>query len=582
MTVYRSLLARGYFPKELPPAFFTELFARFATTQSGRKAIGAYKPADNFTECAKYRLALPGLERRELRIVHPSSFANLAQLAAKNLSRLLRKAASSPFSRSRPIYAPGRQRAIQPMVRHQNLARERAAIRAGSSYVLKADVSQFYPSLYTHAVGWAIDPHLRKRNNWGRTKLLGKRIDQALMDLDGKVSQGIPIGNDVSFLLAEVVLAQIDKAIRLSKNRAYRWFDDYELTFDSVDQAEEVLKKLNKELAKFRLRLNSKKTSIRRLPLPAQESWQEQLRQAGQSGFTKPSDMVRYFDTAFRLREEFQDAAVLLYALGLLFKIPQPSTDVGRIAQSCITQTLLCEAGAAQKAFALLKYWRLNGFAPDSQLISHTINQMVVRHHAIGFSSDIAWALAYCLEEKLDLSAKAAAALSAFDDDCIALQALDMNDRGLLPKGFSSKMIEKALKDADLDREHWLIAYETVHHKFLSVCKSAVTANPFFAQLLKHNVTFYRRKLPPYSMILHSGGAPEWVVQAWIQALTRGRKGAENPEVERMKDSEIFKLIEANLKALKPRPETSDDAVVGLMDRLLPPAADLSFDEYSV
>jgi hypothetical protein len=81
-------------------------------------------------------------------------------------------------------------------------------LRAGGSFLLKADVSQFYPSLYTHAVGWAIDPKLREKAHWKNQKLLGKKLDQAIMDLDAKFSQGIPIGNDVSFLLAEVLLAR--------------------------------------------------------------------------------------------------------------------------------------------------------------------------------------------------------------------------------------------------------------------------------------------------------------------------------------------------------------------------------------
>jgi hypothetical protein len=580
VTVYQSLLTRGYFPKELPPAFFTELFARYATTSVGRSTISAYSPTDNFTECVKYRLALPGLDRRELRIAHPYSFAKLAQLTAKNLGRLLRKAGVSPFSRSRPIYATGRQRAIQSMVRHVNLARERAAMRAGSSYLLKTDVSQFYPSLYTHAVGWAVDPKLRKKENWGSKKLLGKQLDQALMDLDGKVSQGIPIGNDISFLLAEVVLGQVDKAIKPSPGRAYRWFDDYELAFDSIDLAEEALKKLSKELARFRLRLNAKKTSITRLPRPAQDEWQEGLKQAGDTRFTSSRDIVKYFDVAFRLRDEFQDAAVLLYALGLLFKIRCPTADVGRIAQSCITQSLLCEPGAAQKAFALLTYWRLNGFVLDASLIADTVSQMVVRHQAGGFSSDLAWALAYCLQEGSALNSRAAQVLSSFDDDCIALLTLDLDRNSLLPKGFSNKKISKALKDADLDREHWLIAYETVRHGFLAVCTSAVKSNPFFSELLKHGVTFYRRQMPPYATIIHPGGAPEWIVQNWMKLLTRTPLTGADVATRATEESPVFKLIEEDLAKFRALPETSEEAVIGLMDRLLPEAEVSEGDVY--
>ena len=428
MTVYQTLLARGYFPKELPPAFFTESFAKYATTKNGRSTIASYIPQDNFTECFKYRLALPGLDRRELRVPHPASFATICELAAKNFSRLL-KASSSPFSRSRPIYETGRQRALHPAVHPANLARERAAIRAGASYLLKTDVSQFYPSLYTHAIGWAVDPKLRKRANWGNRKLVGKMLDQALMNLDGKVSQGIPIGNDISFLLAEIVLAQVDRAVKLSGARSYRWFDDYEIAFDTSNQAEEALKKLGKELGTFRLRLNARKTHIVRLPLPAQEEWQEGLKQAGVHRFRHPREMVSYFDVAFRLREKFPDVPVLLYALGILFKVPRPVLDVARIAHSCITQTLLCEPGAAQKVFALFTYWRLNGVSLDVPLINNTINQMIIRHHASGFSSDIAWALAFSLDQRYTLSAKAAQVLSTFDDDCIVLAQPEMEKR---------------------------------------------------------------------------------------------------------------------------------------------------------
>lgn len=185
---------RGYFPKELPPAFFTDQFAKYARTIKGRRNLASYKAADNFTECVKYQLALPGGQHRDLRIPHPASFVRLAERAAKNFKKILTRAGRSPFSKSRPVYATDRQRAIRPGLNPGNLGRERAALRAAGSFLLKADVSQFYPSLYTHAVGWAIDPKLRNRAHWKNGKLLRKQLDQALMDLDGKVSQGIPIG----------------------------------------------------------------------------------------------------------------------------------------------------------------------------------------------------------------------------------------------------------------------------------------------------------------------------------------------------------------------------------------------------
>jgi hypothetical protein len=519
MTIYRTLLTRAHFPKELPPAFFTGRFARYATTVRGRTTIAAYQPADRFTECVRYRLALPGAEHRELRILHPVAFAKLANLTARNLGRLLKKASASKFARSRPIFVSDQQRAIRPMINPANQAKEKAMRRSGARYLVKADVSQFYPSLYTHAVGWAVDPRLRQKRYWKNQKFLGKRLDQELMNADGKMSQGIPIGNDISFLLAEIVLAQVDRAVGVPSERAYRWFDDYEIAVDSRDEAEDVLRRLRTELDRYRLRLNPMKTTISDLPKPIEQEWRRTLSRSGALKLETPRDMVSYFDTAFGLRDEYPDTAVLLYALGILFRLRRPNGDTAEVAQSCISQAILCEPGAAQKAFALLSFWSLNGIALNVDLLQKTIEQMVLRHRARGPSSDVAWALAFCLEQNLSLNSTAARALATYDDDCILLEALHMNAKGLFPSGFTTKQISKKLKNADLDREHWLLAYETVKQGFLMDCDSLVRANSLFSELFANQVTFYRTMLPKYASVIHPGGAPEWSVRNWLQVL---------------------------------------------------------------
>jgi hypothetical protein len=564
LTILQTLLARGYFPKELPPSFYTDQFAKYATTKKGRERLALYKPSDNYTECSKYELALPGVQKRELRVPHPASFNRLAVLAARHFQRLLKKSGASPFSKSRPVYATGRSRALLPSLRPQNLAQERARSRAGCSFLLKADISHFYPSLYTHAVGWAIDPKLRIKANWRNGKLLGKQMDQALMDLDGKVSQGIPIGNDLSFLLAESVLAQIDARISAPQDQAVRWFDDYEIAFSTRDEAEACLKRLIAELSRFRLRLNAAKTKILELPQAASDEWQEHLVQTGNQANGSNREMLKHFDTAFRLREQFPNAPVLLYTLGVLFSIPSPKFDLGKVAQSCITQAVLSEPGAAQKAFALLSYWRLNGFAIDAPLIAKTIERLILRHEASGFSSDISWALAFCLEQNIPLDSKAAKALSVFDDSFIALQTLHMASVGLLPKGFTPAHFSKALKTIDLDRAHWLFAYEAARHGFSSDSKAAVTSNSLFEDLLRHKVTFYRLKLPSYANVVHPGGAPDWVVNKWMTSFLH----ASAATTQTPQTSSIPQAIAADLRLLTTTPSSVDDAVASLLDRI--------------
>jgi hypothetical protein len=273
--------------------------------------------------------------------------------------------------------------------------------------------------------------------------------------------------------------------------------------------------------------------------------------------------MVRHFDVAFRLREEYPESPILLCAMGVLFKITRPEPEVGRIAQSSITQALLSEPGAAQKAFALLSFWHINGFSLNTTLIHDTICRMIFRHQWRGATSDVAWALAFCLEQGMLLNKSTARVLSRFDDDCILLQALHLHSAGLLPSGFSSSHIEKRIKDADLDREHWLLSYETARHGFLNASLPAVSKHPLFADLLAKKVSFYRTRLPLYASVVHPGGAPERTVRVWLNLLKKPPTG-EGPPTR--PEGQVFALLEHDVARLPPIPATVDETRESLID----------------
>ncbi len=565
-TIYGTLLARGYFPKELPPAFFTDDFARYATSKLGRIALSTstYAPPDKYTELARYRLALPGqggIASRALTVPHPWAFAALARVVAKNFRRLLKKSATSKFSRSRPVYGSHKSRALSTLVKPSNLSRERANNRAGATHILKVDVSQFYPSLYTHAVGWAIDPKLRERKHWSNKRLLGKQVDQLLMNMQGKVSQGIPIGNDLSFLLAEVVLAQIDKTLGVRPEQAYRWFDDYEFACHNRQEAEEILVKLNRHLDSYRLRLNPKKTTILELPEPASDGWQDEIRALSGAAFGSAASMVSYFDHAFRARSRHPDHPVLLYAMGTLFKVRKPRDDVRKVAESCITQAILSEPGCAQKAFALLTFWDMNGAAFDRGVLAMTINKLIQMHDTRGVSSDVAWALAFCIQHGIRLGRDSGRTLAFGEDNAVAILALHASALNLLP-GFTTKAFVKLLKTTTGDDEHWLLLYESVRQGFIPAVQGVVARNPLLADLLAKGISFYRRTVPDYALLVHPGGAPEWVVESWLKAAT-------SVEPEEAIAPPVVKMISDDVETLERQGETFSDIVRALLNSMI-------------
>jgi hypothetical protein len=268
--------------------------------------------------------------------------------------------------------------------------------------------------------------------------------------------------------------------------------------------------------------------------------------------------MVAFFDNAFRLRMTYPDAPVLLYALGILFKIRYPSGDAETVAISCITQCLLIEPGVAQKAFALLSFWRANGLTLDVGTIAGTIAKIIARHDSTGLSSDVAWALFFCLESKVMLDRASARHLSEFRDDAIAIQALHLEAEGLFPGGFAKTRLLKELAQADPNEEHWLGAYECVRQG--QATNSLVSKHPVYGEMLRRNVAFYRTTLPPYASLLHPGGAPEWAINALLSAAAK----KPTKQTEFVADSPVVALLEPDLSKIDASNQTFENLVAKL------------------
>ena len=188
---------------------------------------------------------------------------------------------------------------------------------------------------------------------------------------------------------------------------------------------------------------------------------------------------------------------------------------------------------------------------------------MIDQHESIGATSDVAWALAFCIENGVSLGKKAAKVLSRADEACVVLQALHLNSLGLLPSGLKTARISKKLKDVDMDSEDWLLGYEALRQGFLQDSQTSVRSNSLFADLLSQQVTFYRTRLPRYSTVIHPGSAPEWVVKAWLKAL---RSEEEASEEELKKRPRMLELIDDHLGRVEQSSHSDEETVLDLLD----------------
>ena len=271
----QSLLERGYFPRELPPPFTTRDFAAFAVNHQGPWP-------EKWTQSVSHHLARPGGLRRPLSIPNPSGFFRLADLLVSHWSTVRDHTWRKTLSASRPYVTKKSHREIVPRYRFSERPRLRAFSRRGGQYLLSTDISQFYSSLYTHSIPWALHGKAASKaalaTKGRKSASLGDSIDRALRLMNHGQTNGIPIGPDTSLVVAELVLAAVDTKLQHNVPLSgFRYVDDYELTFSSRSAAEEALAAIESCLTDFGLVLNPRKTSIQELPLPLRERWAIEL-----------------------------------------------------------------------------------------------------------------------------------------------------------------------------------------------------------------------------------------------------------------------------------------------------------------
>lgn len=138
-------------------------------------------------------------------------------------------------------------------------------------YLFDTDITNFYPSIYTHSIAWALHTKkVAKENRGHNDDLLGNKIDEYIRNMCYGQTNGIPQGSNLMDFIAEIVLVYIDsllsKILRENKIdkkdfRIIRYRDDCKIFVNNPQIADFILKNLSEILAKTGLKLNPNKTT---------------------------------------------------------------------------------------------------------------------------------------------------------------------------------------------------------------------------------------------------------------------------------------------------------------------------------
>ena len=504
MTDLSLLLSRGFFPAKLPAPFSTERFAQVMAANAGHLPNTFNDPKR--AKPVRHSFARVGINRRLLSIPNPIVQHNLCCDVVNNWPQLSSAANRSRISCSKPTIRQPTSRAIVPIVTYDDLPAMRLQARSTSKFILKADISKFYPSVYTHSIPWAIHGKDFAKVNRGNQHI-GNSLDRWIRRGQDDQTIGIPIGPDTSFLIAEIILNATDEELekQLGKSRGFRFVDEFEFGFRSRSEAESALSTLRAVLREYELELNSDKTEIIELPIRIVARWVPQLRtfRFRSTPKAQATDLMTYFDLAFELAREHSKDHVLEYAVARLSPREDKSEAIDRanwpLLQHFLFQCLMVETGTFFQILELLIQYHQLGFDIDVASVGEVLNGEIVHQCASNYGSEAAWSVWAAIFFGITIDPAAAAALSRMHDSIVALLTLDANERGLIPSGLDTTLWETYMDEANLYDSQWLLSYEANVKGWLPSCTHTdhVLSDPNFRLLKKERVGFYDAdKLP--------------------------------------------------------------------------------------
>lgn len=281
--VYDWLCTKGYFPESyvLPPNFEVSKYRRFSAKPYWDYRNKGKPP--KMSEITQVHFPKTELTDRTFGIINPELHSDIAYHIGRNWGAVLDTlfhADNRVCSYSFPIPLDAKHPGSLGKLRSGRMIYEfiemaendLASIAYNFETLVKTDIKNFYPSIYTHSIAWAFHGKNRikyRKGNRNDMGFFGNRLDRLFQNANDGCTNGIPIGPAVSDLIAEVVLSAVDR--EASKGfpkdvEVVRFKDDYRILAKRSTDARTTIKAIQEALSDYNLELNDKKTDSFALP----------------------------------------------------------------------------------------------------------------------------------------------------------------------------------------------------------------------------------------------------------------------------------------------------------------------------
>lgn len=337
--VQSALLEENYFPRqkpeatELPPVLGSESFSAKVAEELDALPRRKDKLCSGYAG-VELRLTRFDLTLRQAQIPHPRPYASLALCISNGWHDLAPKIASERSGLRPRKHTDGRLFVMNSYdTADESKSPEESNGEFGREFIVKADIKNFFPSVYTHAVAWALVGKSTAKRTKSDRNSLHNMLDFRLRDCRRQETNGVAIGPGTSNVAAELILAEVDRRMAECGFNSYeRYIDDYTFLSQNYSQAQEFIDQLQMHLHEFELQLNPTKTSIQALPAAEKPGWINQLilHQPPIDGGVP--QLNAYLDFAIELSKKHSNGSVMQYAMKLITERPDLNESLSAIS----------------------------------------------------------------------------------------------------------------------------------------------------------------------------------------------------------------------------------------------------------
>lgn len=493
-------LRKGYLPENLPPSFGSGEIADYFASNPQADYLSEAKKV---VKPAIYSASKRGMTRRNFSVMHPVTGYDLARFAAEQGDAIWERMKTSPYSLSVPEQKDGSDRALD-IPSHSELERVRLERLSRFRFVAKTDVSRFYHSIYTHSVPWAFHSKADAKGDRDpkSKKLPFNRLDYILRCGQDGQTIGVPVGPDVSRLVAEGVFSAIDsefqKRCAVTDCDVIRHVDDIWIGANSHADVEEALWRYREAIRAFELDINEAKTHIYADDFRFTDSWptdlSEKIDYALESERRVEERLRSALEYAFNLTASGSDDGVAKFVIRYL-------DQSGCMAAHWSTVEPYLKRNAVHFGHSLdyvsrILVWKnLAGGGIEVGNWSAILNASLLKHGRLGNDSEVCWTL--YAAEKLGVVISNEVTRDIVENcGALALTAtLNLADMELA--GASAfEVAREVLASEDGNGAFWPVVLEW-HSRQWKGHDAIQIDNEVVADLSKSNVTLFSRASVP-------------------------------------------------------------------------------------